>query len=166
MKTITINTFSFNELSEKAKEKAASDHYNCFGSLCSDEFWETCKAIEKVFPIIIDELSEYSYQNRYNIEELDDDEEYKTKEEYLTSAKYKEPEYALTGTYSDSYFLQALPSNVPLTKSNFEDALYTFFKAHTIAIEKEQSEEYFKELSEANEWYYFENGELAPNGIE
>lgn len=165
MHTISVNVYSFKELSPKAKERAMMDYHKCFDLICGNEFWDTCKAIEKCFPIIIEELSEYSYQNCYNIEELEDGEQYKTKEEYLASAKYKEPEYALTGTYCDLYFLQALPSNVPLTEKDFENALYAFFKAFTRACEAEQSMEYFQEMSDANEWHYLENGDFAPNGI-
>ena len=165
MNTITINTFSFDELNEKAKERAMNDFYKYHNLECTNEFWETCKAIEKVFPIYINQLDEYSYRNEYRILEIEDEEQYKTKEEYLTSAKYKEPEYALTGTYSDLYFLQALPSNVPLTKEDFEDALSALFKAYSRACEEEQSKEWFQEMSNCNEWYYLENGDFAPNGI-
>jgi hypothetical protein len=74
MRTKTINIYSFDELSEEAKEKAIEDYRsNGFDYFWGDDNENTLKEFEDIFPISVGRW-EYGYHNFINFEMTCDDE--------------------------------------------------------------------------------------------
>ena len=148
MKTITTTVYTFDELSEKAKEKAIDSYRNSdTESFTLQDFWETCKAIEKIFPIKIRSLDATWWRGTdYTIEDYEYDKDGNelsdfgyTFDEYILQAKYpnSNDNMQLTGMYSDIAFLESLPRSKPLTKDDLRDAMRALKKSLEEAYDDE-----------------------------
>ena len=156
MKTIALEAYNFSELTEKAKEKASQYHE----PFCQYDFNETIKAIENIFPIANISIDGY-FQVSATIHDQDEEDQ-KTKAEYIALAKYpNETELPLTGTYSDHSFISSLPDDKKLTREDFEYALQKFTTAYQKQYEYELSDEALSEHFDLNEIFFLKDGSIA-----
>ena len=168
MKTITTTVYTFDELSEKAKEKAIDAYRNhTQESFTVIDFWETCQAINKIFPINIRSLDATWWRGTdYTIEDYEYDKDGNelsdfgyTFDEYIKRTKYpnSNDNMQLTGTYSDIAFLESLPRWKSLTREDFKDAMRAIQKSLEEAYDDELSDESIAETIRINEYDFLED---------
>lgn len=141
MKTIEISLYSFNELSEKAKEKALSIYQTE-----NQYFWEN-EALESL-KAFFDEIGLFiiNYQIDW----------------YCPNNSWVRYEGKTNGKFIKKYFTgycldYPLSSTWNKTK-DVEKSLWAFFLETQKDYEHQLSEEYFSEYCEANEIYFDEKG--------
>jgi hypothetical protein len=186
MKTIEINLYSFNELSDKAKENAMNNHLNSFEYHFASEAMETIKRGLDHFNF---ELSNYSldWQNANNsyfrlknnntyseYSELSGPRLFKLINNQFEQTYYKySKKYVsifngncpFTGVCFDESFIDPIrkfmqrPDNTTFAEL-MEDCVYSVLRDTEKDIEYHLSEEAYEEECEANEYTFTEDGEL------
>ena len=147
MKTHTITTYNFNELSEEAKEKAIDyirDNWHDLGNHVVEDVVESLKALQEHIGGSLDysigivpdrgEFIKFDGYDKGSLEELD-------------SAKEK---YPLTGIYYDQGIIEALMDD------DIEEVLNI---VHT-EVEYIYSDEGITEIIEANEYEFLQDGSV------
>lgn len=173
MKTRTINTYSFSELSEKAKQYAKDGHAEAMGYAWGEDAIESIKALTLHFQgkmknweidffngtyshatFDMPEMEEQEIKNRlnklgsYNKETLRGDGECK-----LTG--YCMDEDAIDG------FRRAFHGGENDLSKLMDAAFESWIKAVHEDCKYQYSDEAFEETADANEYEYYENGEIA-----
>ncbi len=155
----TINTYSFSELSEEAKEKALSDYRSSgFEYAWQDENHESLKAFCNLFNIKVTDWSIGTWGHSY----IKTDAENSHFRGWNKAKVAAIPEF-LTGYCLDCDFTETF-------KREFEkngDALYSFneavdsgLKAWINDLEDQESDEYIADFLIANEYQFLENGRM------
>lgn len=156
----TINTHSFNELSDEAKETAISDYRaNGFEYNWQDESHESLKAFCNLFNIKVTDWSIGTYGHSY----IKTDTENNHFRGWNKAKVNAIPEF-LTGYCLDCVFTEAF-------KNEFEktgDALCAFNAAIDAGLfdwiedlKYQESDEYIADFLTANEFQFLENGKMV-----
>ena len=156
-KMIKVPVFTIGELSDKAKDKAHSDHLACCFDFDYSDNISTIKSFCDLFGIDLQNWSidscSYSYDatipNQRNI----------TKKQAIAMVNSWE--------ITQGYFLASIACDAIKSdwqngdiKLAIEDALDGMFLACQRDLEYYESVEYFVESCEANDWTFLESGEL------
>jgi len=158
MKTITINVYSFDELTDKAKEKARDEYRNKrynYSYSGSEENYDSLKAFCEYFEVNIKDYSISPYSYSYVNTDV--------KNQNFRGLKLNQvnPDYMPTG-YSMDYPLWATFYNVFKETSNalqaFNDAVDQWIKDVNSDYEYQDSDEYIDEIMTINDYEFDENG--------
>ena len=182
MKSITINLYSFDELSEDAKEKALQNHQQTHQMHWFDEWCESIKKGLEFFDVFVRDYSITTESNRsyvyFEIHECIKNLTYVRLWKYLKnnyntfrnqfSGKIQrtfEGNCPFTGFSGDEAFLDPFRKFLKHPdQTTFEDLLKDAIENCLNGIEEDYeyqlSEEFFKEECEANEHQFTANGEL------
>ena len=182
MKTVTkeFRVYDFEELSEKAQEKAYQKWYEIQDFACSDEYRDTMKAFEEAFNVKVYDwnVDTCNYDYRFRLNDMPEfkfeDENRKTLKEKIRVSKYiigrldskKDTTNCIfTGFCADCDIL-GIYNMVKNWQAFFLDydsfiraSLENFFSAWSKDMEYSFSMENFKE-NYANEESYLENGKV------
>jgi hypothetical protein len=195
MKEVAIKVYDFNELSDKAKERAHSDWLNDFDDVDIGDNQATLDAFEKIFPIKIknweygynrfinwtftgeDEIADLcdirllAYLHNHYFDDLWKGQYYFSKINPGYDTRYskiiKQNCCVLTGYYIDQDILDPIykfmqkPYMDVTFKDVLDDCLHAWLKACETSYEYQQTEEYFKDICEANDYTFLDNGKMV-----
>lgn len=171
--TKTYNVYSFDELSEKAKQKAINDYMN-------DEsyFWgnDAIKSIEALAYKFNAQLKDYSIdwlvkcRSSWSFDVPYDMDEDELKRIINSLGEYNKEtlkglgECVLTGTCFDEDAIDGLRKAYFKGERDINEllmsAMNSLYDACQYDYEQQWTEEYFSEFAEANGYQFLENGEL------
>jgi len=186
MKTISVNLYSFDELSDKAKQYAIDKFISDHEFFWSDAYIDTIKEGIDIFDFELynwridffsghydcslrsgkSELSglrlrTYLLNNYYSV--FYRRKEYGKRKSKITYEKY---EHHITGYCADQTFLQPIIDfiNKPDAYKTFgelmDDCIYAVVMDGRNDYEYQCTEEYISDHCEANEYMFYENGEM------
>lgn len=176
MKTITVNVYSFNELSQKAKERAKYDYMSVFGYSRADEAIESLSALAKHFDGRLKDYeidffkTSHSYA-RFDMPDYMSKQEFETRLRKLGSYNKRtgrgNGDCVLTGVSTDEDAIDGLRlayrnGEARSLERLMQAAFKSWLKACQDDCEDQYSDETFSEHCEANEYLFLEDGEIAP----
>jgi hypothetical protein len=179
MKTITQKVYEFTELSEKGKERARQDQEQAFGYPWADEALESLQKLAahfggKLTKYEIDFFDGSPSYARFDMPDGLNKDEIKALLDKLgdydeaTGRGYGECE--LTGFCADSDAVDGFRTEFLQGATDLNDLMQAAFKTWIKAAQNDcdgiYSDEGMADTCEANEYYFFENGELAPTPTE
>lgn len=170
MKTIEINIYSFNELSEDAKQNAIEQYReNHYGFNWSDDYFDSAKKCLDVFDArLIDYSIDWSNINRCHWKiDVDDVEDVY---EHLDSSYYKQyingKKYP-SGFCADDYFFSAMINLLDnqckfqgTLKELLDECLWELFDSACKDYDYQISDEGITESIQCNEYQFTEDGNI------
>jgi hypothetical protein len=174
MKTKMINIYKFSELSDKAKERAKNDYMGVFGFSWGDEYLDSLRALAKHFnsELVDWEIDWFGMDRSYVKFEVPSDFEDINIYEKLAELGTFNPEALrgdgdckLTGVCSDEAAIDGLRVAVVRGERDVNALLQAAFEEWITAARRDCEDEYsdkqFSETSDANDWWYTEDGKIA-----
>ena len=174
MRKISVPIYKFSELSDKAKQKAKDDYAAIFGYNWSEEALESLKALASHFDGSLKDYSidwfggSYSYA-KFDIPDEMTKTEIKKRLKQLGSYNKKtlkgHGDCKLTGVFTDEAaidgFREAFHEGETDLQKLLEEAFDSLLKECQKDCEASYEDEQFSETCEANDWEFYENGELV-----
>lgn len=174
MKQITLNTYSFSELSDSAKEHAKYDHAAIFGYAWESEAMESIKALAAHFDGKMTNWDIDFFNSSYSSAKFDmpdDMTKSEVKARLLKLGSYNKRtnkgngDCVLTGVCHDEDaidgFRIAFFNGETDLNSLMQAAFKTWLKACHADCEDQYTDATFTDYSDSNELQYFENGKIA-----
>ena len=161
METKEYVVYSFDELSDKAKEKARMQFDFLMDSLQA----EYRDALNKFCDMLGFDVKNWEVSAFGNIDyTLDRLQIHKVFRGKKKKELLKLPQY-LTGFWVDDYLMESFKSEIKIGSTPYDAidrALYAFFRAWRDDMEHAISDENISEFCNANGIVFFENGDVAP----
>lgn len=157
-KSVEVLVYPFNELSDKAKDKAHYDHLSSgFEYAWSSESGDTIRSFCDLFNVDLKDSEVCSYRYGYTVEI--------PQQRGIT--KRKALSMVQDWANKDGYWLSSIACESIKSgwyhgdiKYSIRNCLDDMFKAYQDDLEHQESIEYFSELCDCNEWQFLENGEM------
>jgi hypothetical protein len=161
MRVLSLNVFSFNELSEEAQKKAWENYVNSnhFEYIWVDEGIKSIRAFADAFGVGLKDYEIGTYGRCFITTDATND--------AFRGINFDKA-IKLIDTYQDGYcvyfdlkeaFIDSVKINGNI-KGAFEDAIEAGLKSIKSDMEHQESFEYFKDMAECNEYEFYDNGSL------
>jgi hypothetical protein len=155
----TINTYSFSELSDKAKDKALEDYRSHgFEYAWQDENMDSLKSFCDLFGVKITDYQIGTWGYSYIKTDAEN-----SNFRGINKAKVKAIPEFLTGYCLDCDFIETFKREFERTHDAFHafnDAIDSGLRAWIADLEDQESDDYIIESIEANEYQFLENGRI------
>lgn len=173
MRTIERTVYKFSELSDKAKQKAKDDHAAAYGMAWSKEYFDSLEALAaklggKLSNYEVDVWDTYPSWAKFEMPDMDEKDIrdiLKTLGSYNKKTLRGNGDCVLTGYCGDEDaidgFRRAFHAGERDLNKLMEAAFNTWIKAVHDECKGEYEDAQFSEISDANDYEYYENGELV-----
>lgn len=155
----TVNTYSFSELDESAKDRALSDYRSKgFEYAWQDESRESLNAFCALFGVRVTDWSIGTYNHSYITTDADNGHFRGWNKAKVSTI----PEF-LTGYCLDCDFIETFKKEFERTGNvlgAFNDAIDAGLRAWVHDLEDQESDEYISEHLEVNEYQFLEDGRM------
>jgi hypothetical protein len=161
MRVLSLNVYSFNELSEEAQKKAWENYVNSnhFEYIWVDEGIKSIRAFANAFGIGLKDYEISTYGRSFITTDANND--------AFRGISFDDA-IKLIDAHEDGYciyydlkqkFIDAVNGNGNI-KGAFEDAIEAGLKSIKSDMEHQETFEYYKDMVDANDYEFYENGTL------